>query len=273
MQTLRPEVTPNEWADNRVRPNRGPKTTCQSTQSARTRRTRMRPGPQDALTGCGSSRLRGYDAGCCQRTATPQPLLTPAATAATPAARRTRGAPAATLATEPTSTPTTPAATTPAAASGRTPLTSHVEGDRTTIEGRAVERLNGSLGVFRRAIFDEAKAAGLPRGPIDDDASRNYLAELGEGFLELLVHRRVRQIAHIQPVSHYYSISIAWHRSAMLRMRPGCRQPHPNAPTIGSSQHAEHDLERARTTDRYSTSVSGRYHVITPKKIYPEGEF
>jgi hypothetical protein len=137
-------------------------------------------------------------------------LLTPAATAAATAStptRRPRGAATATLAAEPaTTTATAAAATTAAAASGRTPLTSDVYGDG------PVQRLDGALGLFRRPVLDKAEASGLPRCSVDDDASRGDLTELGEGLLQLLVHRRVCQIAHIQPVSHYYSISIAWHR-------------------------------------------------------------
>lgn len=143
-------------------------------------------------------------------------LLTSAATAAATASTptwRPRGAATATFAAEPaTTTPTAAAASATTAASGRTPLTSDVYGDGPPVQGRAVQRLDGALGLFRRPVLDKAEASGLPRCSVDDDASRGDLTELGEGFLQLLVHRRVCQIAHIQPVSHYYSISIAWHR-------------------------------------------------------------
>jgi hypothetical protein len=203
--------------------------------------------------------------------------LAPAATATTPTTTPTASwwpggsTAAAALATEATTTaataatasvPTasasiTTAAAPTAAARGRTPLTSNVDGDRSAIESRAVQRLDGALGIFVRPILDETKATGLPRGPVDDDASRSYLAELGEGFLKLLVHRRVSQIAHIQPVSHYYSISIAWHRirsasDATLGAIGHIRMP----PYIGSSQRAERELERAETTGRNSAPVS-----------------
>jgi hypothetical protein len=144
-------------------------------------------------------------------------LLTPAATTATATTTptwRPRGT-TTTFTTEP-ATPTaaapTAATTTAATASGRTPLARDVHGDGSPVEGRAVQRLDRTLGLFRRPVFDKAEAAGLPRCSVDDDASRGDLTELGEGFLQLLVHGRVCQIAHIQPVSHYYSISIAWHR-------------------------------------------------------------
>jgi hypothetical protein len=131
--------------------------------------------------------------------ATAATTTTTAATAAP--TRRARGT-TAPFATKP-ATPA-PATTTTATATtgGRTPLTGDVHGDGATIERRTIERLNGSLGFLVAPVLDEPEPTRLARCSIDDDASRGYLAELGEGLLQLLVHRRVRQVAHIQPVSH-----------------------------------------------------------------------
>jgi hypothetical protein len=137
-------------------------------------------------------------------------LATTATAATTPATTRGTGRATPAVSTE-SATPTA-TATAATAASRRTALARDVHRDRTTIERRPVEGLNGTLSLFVGSKLDEAKPTGLTRGSVDHHASRGYLAELGEGLLQLLVHRRVRQVAHIQPVSHYYFISIAWHR-------------------------------------------------------------
>jgi hypothetical protein len=83
---------------------------------------------------------------------------TTAAPTATPT-RRPRGttAPVTTKATAPAATTTTTTAPASAASSGRTPLTRDVHRDRPPIEGRSVERLDGTLGFLIRPILDEAK--------------------------------------------------------------------------------------------------------------------
>jgi hypothetical protein len=173
------------------------------------------------------------------------PTAAPAATA-TPT-RRARGTSSA-IAAEPTATAATPAAATPAtAAAGRTPLASDVHRDRPAVEGRSVERLDGALGLLIRSVLHKAETTRLPCRSIDDHAGRGHFTELGEGLLQLLVHRRVRQVAHIQPVSHYYFISIAWHRiRSRIRMWSRCRKPHPKCPHALEAASAQNTISNRR---------------------------
>ena len=96
------------------------------------------------------------------------------------------------------------AATTTAAAAERTLLTGpgDVDGERASINGLAVEGLDGLLGLFGRAHGDETEPAGTASGPVQHQVGFHDRAVRGERVLQVVFGGVEGKVSYEQFITH-----------------------------------------------------------------------
>jgi len=85
----------------------------------------------------------------------------------------------------------------PPAAAAIGAWTRFIDRYRTPLDWLTVESGNGRLGFFLLGHLDKTEASRLAREFVHYDCNRGYLTELGEGLLDILLRRLVRQVSDI----------------------------------------------------------------------------